>query len=289
MRADVVCGSDPSRASAAGAQQVPGGGPTSSEPHVTGQPGFTPRPSGLGGPLAWLAGALQAQDEARLEQVWKLAPRDLGLLERCVHCFARRYPDAPATKEFVRRLIALRRQRVLRRTLAGVAAALGLLLCGGTYDAFGEAQARRFAAVNANDPAAVRERWRSYQTWHPTRNLLRPLWKFRKHGQCGNSPGTRRQLALPICSMHNLRTKFNLGESGQHGRWRGSFSGAIGRIAALLSSPSRLSHAITFARNSHRGHGPVLLAHVVAHDYVALTDIEPAIQHNWMRPAGASP
>jgi hypothetical protein len=140
----------------------------------SGPSAFTPRPAGLAGPLAWLAAVLQAQDEARLEQVWKLAPRDLRLLERCVSCFARRYPDAPPTKVFLRRLTALRRRRVLLRALTGVAAALAVLLCGATYDAFGEGQARRFEQANASDPAAVRERWRGYQAWHPTRNLLRP-------------------------------------------------------------------------------------------------------------------
>ncbi len=141
---------------------------------AAGSGGFTPKPAGLEGPLAWLAGVLQSRDEARLEQIWALAPRDLRLLERCVYCFARRYPDAPVTKTFIQRLTALRRRRVLHRTLAGVAAALAVLLGGWSYDAFGESQARRFADVNANDPAAVRERWRSYQAWHPTRNLLRP-------------------------------------------------------------------------------------------------------------------
>jgi hypothetical protein len=63
---------------------------------------------------------------------------------------------------------------VLRRSLTGIAASLGVLLCGATYDAFGESQARRFAAANAGDPAAIRNRWLTYQTWHPTRNLLRP-------------------------------------------------------------------------------------------------------------------
>jgi GTPase SAR1 family protein len=141
---------------------------------AAGPGGFTPKPAGLEGPLAWLAGVLQTQDEARLEQIWKLAPRDLRLLERCVYCFARRYPDAPATKTFIQRLTALRRRRVLHRTVAGVAAALAVLLGGWSYDAFGESQARRFADANANDPAAVRERWQSYQAWHPTRNWLRP-------------------------------------------------------------------------------------------------------------------
>ena len=44
--------------------------------------------------FTWLATALQAQDEARLERLWALAGDRVALLERCVACFARRYPDA---------------------------------------------------------------------------------------------------------------------------------------------------------------------------------------------------
>src|SRR5207253_3055217 len=58
-------------------------------------PSFQPR--GLAEPLTWLATTLQAQDEARLAKLWALAERQPALLERCVACFARRYPDAPAT------------------------------------------------------------------------------------------------------------------------------------------------------------------------------------------------
>ena len=43
-------------------------------------------------------GRLQTQDEARLERLWTLAPRDKALLERSVTAFARRYPDAPAAR-----------------------------------------------------------------------------------------------------------------------------------------------------------------------------------------------
>ena len=41
---------------------------------------------------------LQTQDEARLERLWTLAPRDKALLERGVTAFVRRYPDASATR-----------------------------------------------------------------------------------------------------------------------------------------------------------------------------------------------
>src|SRR5262249_51476483 len=52
----------------------PLGGPADGEgakPQAT-----TLRPEGLDGPLAWLSGALQSQDEARLDELWKLAGRD---------------------------------------------------------------------------------------------------------------------------------------------------------------------------------------------------------------------
>ncbi len=41
-----------------------------------------------------------------------------------------------------------------------------------SYDAWGEQRAVRFAADNADDPAAVRQNWFSYQRWHPTRHWL---------------------------------------------------------------------------------------------------------------------
>jgi hypothetical protein len=135
---------------------------------------FTPRPAGLEAPLAWLASALQAQDEARLQRLWAEAGGNLALLEKCVNCFARRYPDAPAAGEYRRRLAEVRQRRRRRRWVAAAATAACLFLGLGTYDAVGEQQATRFAAEHADDPAAVRERWLSYQAWHPTRHVLRP-------------------------------------------------------------------------------------------------------------------
>jgi hypothetical protein len=135
---------------------------------------FAPKPAGLAQPLAWLAASLQAQDEARLNHLWRTAPGDLPLLRQCVAAFARRYPDAPATKEFQQRLQALRRRRTYRRGLAAVAAAACLLLALVGYDVLGERSARRFAAENEADPVAVRDHWQAYQRWHPTRHLLRP-------------------------------------------------------------------------------------------------------------------
>jgi hypothetical protein len=135
---------------------------------------FAPRPAGLAGPLVWLAESLQALDEARLEQLWKVAGNNLSLLESCVASFGRRYPGTSAAAAFQRRLRDLRRRRVRRRTFAGAVAAACLLLGVGAYDAWGEHCASRFAADNTEDPVAVRQNWLTYQTWHPTRHLLRP-------------------------------------------------------------------------------------------------------------------
>jgi hypothetical protein len=135
---------------------------------------FAPRPAGLAGPLIWLADSLQTQDEARLNQLWDLAGDKVILLERCVVSFARRYPGTPAAVAFQRRLLDLRRQRLRRRTFGGALTAACLLLSLWTYDAWGQQRASRFADDNADDPAAVRRNWLSYQTWHPTRNVLRP-------------------------------------------------------------------------------------------------------------------
>jgi hypothetical protein len=136
---------------------------------------FRPRPAGLHGPLTWLAEALRAQDEARLERLWELAPGQLLLLERAGAAFARRHPDAPATAAFRRRLAQARARTWRRRALAAAAAVAAVFLSVWGYDAHGHYQAWRFAELHADDPAAVRTHWRSYQAWHPTRNLLRPV------------------------------------------------------------------------------------------------------------------
>ncbi len=144
--------------------------PTESESAAS----FTPRPVGLASPLIWLAETLQAQDEARLNQLWNLPGNNVPLLERCVASFARRYPGTPATTAFQHRLRDLRRQRLRRRTFAGALAAACLLVSVWTYDVWGQQRASRFEAANVGDPAAVRQNWLSYQTWHPTRNVLHP-------------------------------------------------------------------------------------------------------------------
>ncbi len=128
-------------------------------------------PGGLAAPLAWLANAVQGQDETRLQQVE--AASDLSLVRRCVECVGRRYPHAPNLARSRQRLRERVRSRYRRRGLAGVAA-VACLLCGlWAYDAIGAANVRRFEADHAADVAAVRGQWATYQAWHPTRNLLR--------------------------------------------------------------------------------------------------------------------
>jgi hypothetical protein len=132
------------------------------------------QPLGLAEPLLWLCQSLQAQDEARLEQIWRLEPHNLPLLRRCVDCFARRHPGAPATRAFRARLRQLRRRRLRQRVLAGTMAILALWLSLWGYDAWGQGQARRFAGAHPDEPEAVRTEWQRFQFWHPTRFLFLP-------------------------------------------------------------------------------------------------------------------
>jgi GTPase SAR1 family protein len=142
-----------------------------------GRSGGEPRslePRGLGEPLAWLATTLQAQDEARLAKLWTLAERQPALLERCVACFAHRYPDVPATAEYRRRLRELRWRLWRRRGLATLGSAAALVIGLWSYDALAYHQAERFEQRHAGiDAATVLQNWQRYQTWHPSRNLLR--------------------------------------------------------------------------------------------------------------------
>jgi hypothetical protein len=130
-------------------------------------------PRGLDAPLAWLAGALQAQDEARLDWLWSAGAK-LDLMERCVTAFGRRYPDSAAAARHRQRLRALVGRRLRRRSLAGLGAAACLVLTLGGYDVFGRQEAQRFALEHANDPAAVLVHWQTFQTQHPTRALFQP-------------------------------------------------------------------------------------------------------------------
>jgi GTPase SAR1 family protein len=135
---------------------------------------FSPQPSGLGEPLAWLVDALRKQDEARLEALWARPDCDLSQLSRCVASYASCYPDERAAVTQRQRLGIRRARRSRRRTLASAAAALAALLGLTAYDALGAYQAERYATQNADDLTAVRNNWERYQLWHPTRNLFRP-------------------------------------------------------------------------------------------------------------------
>jgi hypothetical protein len=128
-------------------------------------------PANLEAPLRWLATTLQAQDATRLGCLWTQAGSQVALLERCVACFARRYPNAPETASFRSRLRQARRLRIRRRGLVAATAAATLAFSLWTYDALGYYQTARFQWAHADAPGAVAERWRSYQTWHPTRHL----------------------------------------------------------------------------------------------------------------------
>src|SRR5262249_48647226 len=125
----------------------------------------------LAAPLSWLAAVLEAQDEARLERLWSLAPRDGGLLKRCVRCFVHRDPHSPVAARFRQQLQQLRRSRRRRRGLVGTAAAACLLVGLWTYDALGFRAAAGFEAEHGPDAAAVLQNWQHYRAWHPSSGL----------------------------------------------------------------------------------------------------------------------
>jgi hypothetical protein len=129
-------------------------------------------PTNLAEPLTWLAAALQAQDEARLERLWSLAGNHVAILERAVASFVRRYPEAPLSEMHRQRLKQLRRRLRRRRGLIGMGTAACLLLAVWTYDALAYRAAAHYEAEHAAEPAAVLAAWQEYQAWHPTRHLL---------------------------------------------------------------------------------------------------------------------
>jgi hypothetical protein len=124
----------------------------------------------LAEPLAWLTETLQPLDESRLERLWSLAGNRLALLDRCVACLAQRYPEAPATATFQRRLAELHRRRRRRWSLAGLASAACLVAGMWTYDAVGYQQALRVETDHPEAPASVLANWHEYESWHPTRH-----------------------------------------------------------------------------------------------------------------------
>jgi hypothetical protein len=130
-------------------------------------------PRGLDAPLTWLAQALQAQDEARLEWLWSAGGK-LDVLAACVAAFARRYPDAPATAQYRQRLRALTSRRRIRRAVAGLAAVAALVVTAAGYDVLGRRGAERFAQEHGDDPNAVLANWQEFRQHHPTRALFQP-------------------------------------------------------------------------------------------------------------------
>lgn len=133
---------------------------------------FQPRPVGLDEPLIWLAKSLQEQDEARLEQIWQLRPNDIGLLQRCVACFTRRYPESPAARRCIVRFRRLRQRTWSRRAVTAGALLLALILALWGYDALGWRQLLRFGENHGEDPADTLQQWRAFGRWHPTRHLF---------------------------------------------------------------------------------------------------------------------
>lgn len=124
----------------------------------------------LGEPLTWLTETLQALDEARLERLWSLAGNRPGLLDGSVTCFARRYPEAPATAELRRRLAEAHRRRARRFSLVGLASAACLAAGIWSYDALGYQDALGVETDRADAPGVVLAKWQEFQTWHPTRH-----------------------------------------------------------------------------------------------------------------------
>src|SRR5262249_10999357 len=92
-------------------------------------------PTNLASPLDWLAAVLQVQDASRLDWLWNHAAGQVAVLERCVHCFARRYPEAREAAVHRERLRQARRQQRRRRIFAGTAAAACVMLSSWGYDA----------------------------------------------------------------------------------------------------------------------------------------------------------
>ncbi|MBX6313395.1 MAG: hypothetical protein IRY99_10840 [Isosphaeraceae bacterium] len=137
-----------------------------------GRPPAELHPMGLEGPLGWLAEQLEAGDRELIEWLWDLAPDDLPRLGRCVRAFERRYPRSEYAAALRRRLGTLRRRR-LRRGLARLAVAGGLLGAGlALYDAWGY---RAALAFERHNPApAVERRWADLLAWHPSLPLFWP-------------------------------------------------------------------------------------------------------------------
>src|SRR5262249_44558036 len=118
-------------------------------------PGEPLHPAGLAPLLQWLATALRAQDEARLEELFKLAPNTPGLVRRRLACFAHRSPDAPSLPGYRRRLRELVWRRLRTRALVVAGAAAALVVGTWTYDALGYWGAAAYERSHEDQPAAA--------------------------------------------------------------------------------------------------------------------------------------
>lgn len=132
-----------------------------------GRPPADLQPTGLEGPLGWLADQLEARDRELLDWIWDLAPDDLPRLSRCVAAFKRRYPRSDQAETFQTRLIALHRRHKKRGVvrLVGTSALLALGLA--VYDAWGYRAALAFER-DEHSPIAVEQRWADLLVWHPS-------------------------------------------------------------------------------------------------------------------------
>lgn len=130
-------------------------------------------PCNLAEPLFWLVQALQAQDGARLEQLFTQTCK-LPVLTRAVACFTGRYPEAQTVSHYRDRLRIIRWRQQRWRSLLGAAAAACLTVALTAYDALGYQQAARFEADHRADPTTALAGWKRYQNWHPTRRWLGP-------------------------------------------------------------------------------------------------------------------
>ncbi|MGE3805113.1 MAG: hypothetical protein AB7K24_10615, partial [Gemmataceae bacterium] len=141
-------------------------------PRVAEMAGFTLEPRNLAGPIGWLVGAMQQQDESRLDEIFAVGTPSVSA--QALEAFARRYPAADGLASYEEKLRALRRRKLRRKGLVGVAVAATLFLALWAYDALGYQYLQHFESLNSDNPAASLDQWESFQQWHPTRNLLLP-------------------------------------------------------------------------------------------------------------------
>ncbi|HEV3236786.1 MAG TPA: hypothetical protein VGZ25_07335, partial [Gemmataceae bacterium] len=122
--------------------------------------------------LRWVGDALKAQDEARLEKLWSIAPGEIKHLQRAGATLARRYPRSSAVTAYPSRIKSLIRRQRRRRFLTIAASAAGLVGGLWMYDTVAHARTIQFEKDHAEAPAEVLQAWNSYRAWHPTRNVL---------------------------------------------------------------------------------------------------------------------